>query len=154
MSDIEYTDDQVDEVEDVEATDSPRGLRRAANKSRKLEQELNDLRRELAFSKAGINPDDPKMRYFVRGYEGELTADAVRQAALDAGFITSQQPNAVQQQIAASQDRVMQAAAGAMYEDAAESAAIARLEAAMNEGGVDAMFEVARQYGIPIATEQ
>jgi len=43
---------------------------------------------------------------------------------------------------------------GAIYEDASEEAALARLESAMEEGGVEAMLEVARQYGIPTNIEQ
>lgn len=149
--DVETDDDGMDAPEET----SPRGLRRAANKSKKLEQELADARRELAFTKAGINPDDPKMRYFVKGYDGDMTAEAVRQAALEAGFLASQQgPDPQQQAIQASQQRVMTAAAGAVMEDSSEEAAYARLEQAMEEGGVDAMLDVARQYGIPIATEQ
>lgn len=149
--DVETDDDGMDAPEET----SPRGLRRAANKSKKLEQELADARRELAFTKAGINPDDPKMRYFVKGYDGDMTAEAVRQAALEAGFIASQQgPDPQQQAIQASQQRVMTAAAGAVMEDSSEEAAYARLEQAMEEGGVEAMLDVARQYGIPIATEQ
>lgn len=149
--DVETDDDGMDAPEET----SPRGLRRAANKSKKLEQELADARRELAFTKAGINPDDPKMRYFVKGYDGDMTAEAVRQAALEAGFLASQQgPDPQQQAIQASQQRVMTAAAGAVMEDSSEEAAYARLEQAMEEGGVEAMLDVARQYGIPIATEQ
>lgn len=154
-----YIEDDVesDDLEmDAPEESSPRGLRRAANKSKKLEQELLDAKRELAFAKAGINPDDPKMKYFVRGYDGDLTAEAVRQAALEAGFLASQQqgPDPQQQAIQASQQRVMTAAAGAAIEDSSEEAAYARLQSAMEEGGIDAMLDVARQYGIPIATEQ
>ena len=156
MSD-NYIEDEI-ETDDIDDSSdgSPRGLRRAANKSKKLESELAEMRRELAFTKAGINPDDPKMKYFVRGYDGEMTADAVRQAALEAGFLASQasQDDRIQQQAAASQNRIMTAAAGAIMEDSSEEAAYARMEAAMEEGGVDAMLDVARQYGIPIATEQ
>lgn len=153
-----YIDDDIEsnDVETDEASDSPRGLRRAANKSKKLEQELANAKKELAFIKAGINPDDPKMRYFVKGYEGEMSAEAVREAALEAGFLASQQsqPDPMKEAAAAAQQRVMAASAGGVYEDASEEAALARLEQAMEEGGVDAMLEVARQYGIPIATEQ
>lgn len=154
MSD-NYTDDFEDDFEDADVETSPRGLRRAANKSKKLENELSTLRRELAFTKAGINPDDPRMRYFVKGYDGELSSEAVRQAAMDAGFLQSQSsgPDPVMQQTAAAQNRVMQASGGAIVEDSTEEAAFARLEAAMEEGGVDAMLDVARQYGIPIQSE-
>jgi hypothetical protein len=153
-----YADEDydTDEVDESEASESPRGLRRAANKGKKLESENQQLKRELAFFKAGIDIDDPRMKYFTKGYEGELTADAVRQAAMEAGFLQTQSAaqNAQNQEIASAQQRVLTASAGAIYEDSSEDAAFSRLEQAMEEGGVDAMMEVARQYGIPIATEQ
>lgn len=155
MSD-NYTDTDIDS-DDIEPTGDSgdiKSLRRAASGKKKLEEELAQIRRELAFTKAGINPDDPKMRYFVKGYDGELTAEAVRAAAVEAGFLAQQASDPGLAQVAQSQDRVMSAAAGAITEDASESAALARLEAAMDEGGIDAMLEVARQYGIPIGTEQ
>lgn len=156
MSD-NYIDDEID-TDDIDSGTGESGdiksLRRAANGKKKLEQELANAKRELAFIKAGINPDDPKMRYFVKGYEGDLTSEAVRAAALEAGFLASQDRSEQAQAVQSAQERVMTAAAGAVIEDSSEAAALARMEQAMEEGGVDAMFEVARQYGIPIATEQ
>ena len=153
-----YIDDDLESDETEDATDegSPRGLRRAANKGKKLESENQQLKRELAFFKAGIDTDDPKMKYFAKGYDGEMTASAVRQAAVDAGFISleDQGQNLQTQAISASQARVITASAGAIMEDSSEEAAYARLESAMEEGGVEAMLDVARQYGIPIASEQ
>lgn len=155
---INYADEDYDteEIDESEASESPRGLRRAANKGKKLESENQQLKRELAFFKAGIDIDDPRMKYFAKGYDGELTADAVRQAAMEAGFLQTQSAaqNVQNQEIASAQQRVLTASAGAIYEDSSEDAAFSRLEQAMEEGGVDAMMEVARQYGIPIATEQ
>lgn len=153
-----YIEDEIDsdemETESVGDTGDIKSLRRAASGKKKLEQELADLRRELAFTKAGINPDDPKMRYFVRGYDGEMTAEAVRQAALEAGFLAAQSaPDPALQQTAAAQQRVALAAEGAAYDDISEQAVLNRMEEALNDGGPDAMFEVARQLGIPIATE-
>lgn len=155
MSD-NYTDTDIDS-DDIEPTGDSgdiKSLRRAASGKKKLEEELAQIRRELAFTKAGINPDDPKMRYFVKGYDGELTAEAVRAAAIEAGFLAQQTSDPGLAQVAQSQDRVMSAAAGAITEDASEQAALSRLEAAMDEGGIEQMLEVARQYGIPIGTEQ
>jgi hypothetical protein len=63
-------------------------LRLAASKSKKLEQELNELKRELAFAKAGLPMNDPKMNYFIKGYDGEMSAAAIREAALEAGFLS------------------------------------------------------------------
>ena len=154
MSD-NYIDPEIDAEDDSDVDDasSPRGLRRAANKSKKLEQQLAEAQREMAFLKAGINTEDPRMRYFVKGYDGEYTAEAVRQAALEAGFIQQQAQNPALAHSAAAQDRVMEASAGALLDDSSEQAALSRLAEAMNEGGMEAMLEVARQYGIPIGSE-
>lgn len=156
MSD-NYIDTDI-ESDDIESATGEAGdiksLRRAASGKKKLEEELAQIRRELAFTKAGINPDDPKMRYFIKGYDGDLTADAVRAAALEAGFLVQESTDPSVAQVAQSQQRVMSAAAGAAYEDVTEAAALARMESAMAEGGIEAMMDVARQYGIPIGSEQ
>ena len=130
-----------------------KSLRRAANSKKQLEKELADAKRELAFAKAGISLDDPKMKYFIKGYDGELSVTAVRQAALEGGFLEQRQPDPVQEQASAAESRVMQASAGAILEDTTEQAALSRLQNAMEEGGIDAMLDVARQYGIPIGSE-
>lgn len=157
---INYTDDDFDSDAEADAPEGDSGdiksLRRAANSKKKLEQELADAKRELAFARAGIDPEDPKMRYFVKGYDGEMTAQAVRAAATEAGFLAppTQQQSQQSQQMAAAQGNVMAASVGAMPEDMSENAALSRLEAAMNEGGITAMMDVARQYGIPTSIEQ
>lgn len=150
-----YTDDDDFDIEESDGSDI-KGLRRAASKGKRLEQELNQLKRELAFARAGIQMDDPKMGYFVKGYDGELSADSIRQAALEAGFLAaaaSDQQAQQTQQFAAAQQNVMSAAAGASNEDMSEEAVLFRMQQAMEEGGVTAMLDVARQYGIPIGSE-
>lgn len=157
MSD-NYTDDDFDSESDANGDAGDiKSLRRAANSKKKLEQELNELKRELAFAKAGLSMDDPKMKYFVKGYEGEMSADAIREAALEAGFLASQQVQEENPNLAAAgaaQQRVMQAASGVAYEGLTEEAALAQLESAMQEGGIDALLDVARQYGIPTHIDQ
>lgn len=151
MSD-NYTDETFGNDEQDQQEVTPKALREAANRSAKHKQEADTLRRENAFLKAGINADDARLAYFVKGYDGELSAEAIRKAAYDAGFIQPPQQGqqAQGQQIAAAEQRIMQAGAGAMGEGVTEAGAIARLEAAMSEGGVPAMLEVARQFGIPV----
>lgn len=158
MSD-NYTNDDLD-LEDDDAGTDIRSLRRAASAAKKLKAENAKLQREIAFAKAGLPLADPKMSYFIKGYDGELDAEAIREAAAQAGFISSQGEQAnleqqAQQQVSLeAQNRVMHASAGAFVEDASEAAALARMESAMNEGGMEAMLDVVRQYGIPIASEQ
>jgi ribosomal protein L12E/L44/L45/RPP1/RPP2 len=152
--DEDFSDD--DDLEQPEPQVDIKSLRKAANRSKKLEAELNSLRREMAFAKAGLPLDDPKMNYFVKGYEGEMSAEAIRQAALEAGFLASQSsqekaPDPALQAAAAAQTRVMQASAGAAVEGESEASALAHLEQAMAEGGIEAMIQVAQQYGIPTA---
>ena len=153
MSD--YTEDEFDsDMEDSDTGGDIKSLRRAANGKRKLEKELVSLRREMAFFKAGLPVDDPRMSYFIKGYDGEMNAEAIRDAAVDAGFleVVTEEPSNAEGQ-AAAQNRVMQASSGVAYEGATDEAAMARLDQAMEEGGVEAMLEVARQYGIPTNTE-
>ena len=151
----EYVNDEVDADEaDEQSEESPKGLRQAASKSKRLEAELASARRELAFAKAQIDINDSRMKYFVKGYDGEMTAEAIRQAAVEAGFLQDSSASSQNVEAADAQQRVVAASAGAIMEDASEEAALARLEAAMEEGGVDAMLEVARQYGIPTNIEQ
>ena len=153
-----YTDDDFDseETEPVGDGGDIKSLRRAASGKKKLEQELADLRRELAFAKAGLPMNDPKMNYFVKGYDGEMTAESIRQAALEAGFLASQvqseDPNVTA--AAAAQQRVMSASSGVSFEGLSEDAALAQLESAMEEGGIEAMLDVARQFGIPTNIDQ
>lgn len=154
MSD-NYTDDF--DLDDDDSTDI-RALRKAASAAKKLKAENTLMRRELAFAKAGIPLDDPKMNYFVKGYDGELEVEAIREAASSAGFIQVAQEQDVSespelQQTAQAQRRVMAASAGATSEDISEEAAIGRMELAMQEGGIEAMLDVARQYGIPTSVD-
>jgi DNA-binding PucR family transcriptional regulator len=156
MSD-NYTDDDFDL--DADDSNSIQALRRAANAAKKLKVENTRMKRELAFAKAGIPLTDPKMNYFVKGYEGELEPDAIREAATEAGFLATeaalqeQVSDANAEAVAYAQQRVMAASAGATSEDISEAAALARMESAMQEGGLEAMLDVARQYGIPTNAE-
>ena len=64
---------------------------------KRLEKEVKTLReqaetgvaatRALEFAKAGINLGDPKAGVFVRGYDGELTEDAIKAAGVDFGLV-------------------------------------------------------------------
>lgn len=64
---------------------------------RKLEAENKALRekaaaaetaqRELAFVKAGVDVNAPIAKYFVKGYDGDLSPDAIREAAAEANLI-------------------------------------------------------------------
>lgn len=72
--------------EDLVPRSQIRALEEKARKAGELETELAELKRRGAFSEAGINPADPKTKYFVKGYDGELTPEAIRAEAEAAGL--------------------------------------------------------------------
>lgn len=63
-----------------------RASRAEAEQAKVEAAEAATLRRELAFRRAGVDPDDPKAKYFVKGYDGELTAEAIKAEADAAGI--------------------------------------------------------------------
>ncbi len=78
---------------------------------RKLEEEVKALRqtaaeaeaakRELAFVKAGVPMDNPASKYFVKGYDGDFSPEAIRAAAEEANLIA---PSVQTQQVQAEQN--------------------------------------------------
>lgn len=54
-----------------------------------LREQLAAQSREAAFLRAGIPVDDPAAKYFVRGYDGELTVEAIKAAAVEARIIAT-----------------------------------------------------------------
>jgi cell division septum initiation protein DivIVA len=65
-------------------------LEKEAKELRKQVAEFSVTQRELAFAKAGIDPASPQAKYFVKGYDGDLTPEAIRAAAEEAQLITPQ----------------------------------------------------------------
>lgn len=151
----EYSDD-----DDLEVEQPPRSnpseiasLRAAADKGKKLEPKVQKLERENAFLRAGIDPEDQKLGYFYRGYDGELSPEAIRAAAQEAGFIAPPQADPAVQAHQQGQQQVMAASQGTESEYDPQGAIYA-LEKAMAEGGVEAMMQVGQQYGLKIARPQ
>lgn len=48
--------------------------------------------RKLAFAEAGIKLDDPRAKYFVAGYDGEINPEAIKAAAFEGGFLSPPEP--------------------------------------------------------------
>jgi ribosomal protein L12E/L44/L45/RPP1/RPP2 len=67
-------------------------LREAADRGKEATKKAEQLERENAFLKAGIDTEDPRMSYFVKGYQGELTKDAILAEATTAGFVQAPAP--------------------------------------------------------------
>ncbi len=141
---------------DFDHEDDIPSLRRAASKAKALEKERDALLRQQAFLRAGVNVDDPKMKYFVAGYDGEVTPEAIRKEATQAGFLGAEerqaqadataqlaQTQAVEDRIARAGSPTAGALGGATHEQ--------QLEEAFASGGTQAMLAKAAEFGIPIS---
>ena len=62
-------------------------LEKELQQSKQALAEAEAIKRENAFMKAGIPMDDPMAKYFVKGYDGEISAEAIRAAAQEANLI-------------------------------------------------------------------
>ena len=135
--------DFTDSEEEIQETRNPLRTR-----IKSLEEEIKSLRqnaveaeqakREMAFMKAGIDTGDVAAKYFVKGYDGELTVDAIKQAAAEARLLS---PNVPVETLSEQQawNRTNQVAAGA--ESASEIPDLqARLDAASSEAEILAIL--------------
>jgi hypothetical protein len=101
MSDSNYEFE--DEVEDQATRKDPvrarmRELEQQVKAFEAKAKEAEAAQRELAFVKAGVNPDSAAAKYFVKGYDGELTPEAIRAAAEEANLVSSEKKEAAGEQ--------------------------------------------------------
>lgn len=140
----EHEDDPA-ENKGMVSRDQIRALEKKAKKADELEAELAKRDREVAFRKAGVDPDDAKARYFVKGYDGELTAEAIRKEAEGIGLVAVQEPTPEEKEAAAAEGRVVGASSGAPpTTPGGEAAMRAEFEAADTS---EKIVAVARKYG-------
>ena len=115
-SDFEFEDEAQDQ-----ATRNPirARMRELEDRNKALEaqaKEAEGAKRELAFVKAGVDPDAAGAKWFVKGYDGEFTAEAIRAAAEEANLIPSQKKEVAAEQQA--WNRVAQASRAGETSDA------------------------------------
>lgn len=104
-------DDGLDDVEgtpDLVPRAHIRDLEAKAKRTDELEAQLAQAQKDAAFTQALGTTTDPRLDYFRRGYQGDVTPDAIRQAATEAGFLATKSqpptptpPNASPQDLAA-----------------------------------------------------
>jgi hypothetical protein len=87
-----YDDDDQPETSDTQNPVRARmkQLEKENREYKKMLAETEQVKRELAFAKLGVDSNDPKFKYFVKAYDGELSPEAVRQALEEAQLITPQ----------------------------------------------------------------
>lgn len=65
-------------------------LRRAAEGGKAAKAEAEMLRRELAFTKAGIDTSSKPAQALLKGYDGELTPEAIKAEAQEWGLVKTE----------------------------------------------------------------
>ena len=141
-SDFEFED----EAQDQAARKDPvrarmRELEQQVKAFEAKAKEAEAATRELAFVKAGVDPDSAAAKYFVKGYDGELTAEAIRAAAEEASLIPSQKKEVAAEQQA--WNRVAQASRAGETSDAPVDYS-QRINAAKSSDEVMALLAQAR----------
>jgi hypothetical protein len=97
-TDFDVDDNDLDDNDGTEAATERNPLRA---EMRKLAKENKALRataeansgaaRELAFIKAGIDLAGPGAKSFLKAYDGELTAEAIKAAAVEDGLVAAEE---------------------------------------------------------------
>lgn len=128
-----------------------KALREAADRAKALERENADLRRDRAFRQAGIDPDDKKVSYFVKGYEGDLDPSAIRTEAREAGFLPEPGPTPEQKEQLDGQSRIGQIVSQSQPQGGQAPEAV--MEQAFNEGGQQGLLNAMAQLGIPVSED-
>lgn len=136
--------------------------RRERSEAKKAQEAAEALKRENAFLRAGIDPNGDEENlatYFVNGYKGELTPEAIRAAAEKIGLYESVALPGQQQQVAQENQQQLEAAGRianiAGSADAApdqQTQQIKALQDSLNAGGIEAMTETLGAMGVPRAT--
>jgi hypothetical protein len=124
-----------------------RDLEAKAREADDLRARLTELERDNAFTRAlGPAAEHPGTKYFVKGYEGELTVDAIRAAASEAGFLTEpeqQRAGASPEELSAHQ-RMAAASTGA-----GTSGAIPLEDAIAQAGSAEEVMTLMERAGFP-----
>lgn len=90
MTEDVTNDDGTIQTDSDDDRDHLRTLREKAKQADRLERELTELRRKDVFRDAGLDPANRQHSYFMRGYDGDLDVEKIRQEAAEAGFLTSE----------------------------------------------------------------
>lgn len=102
--------------------------------------------RKLAFAEAGVPLGDPKAKYFVKGYEGDVDAAAIKAEWVQFSGASGQEAAADHSDAIAAAQRIADASTGASADDANRRQRYEdELAAARNENEV---LEVIRKYNV------
>lgn len=121
-----------------------RALERDAKSARKTTDENAQLKRELAFAKAGVELTEKQQKSVLANIDGDLTADAIKAEAAELGFIAAP-PAPSDTDEAKALDRIATASTGS--ESSPDDDPIARLTRAAEEGGQEGILAELQRAG-------
>jgi hypothetical protein len=82
----EDEDDQMQETNPVRAR--MKQLEKENREFKKRLAEAETAQKEMAFIKGGLDMNHPMAKYFLKGYDGDLSPDAIKNALVEAQLIT------------------------------------------------------------------
>ena len=145
----EYSEDDQQERRQDPVRAQLRKLEKEVREKNDLLSKYAEMERKMAFTEAGINASDPKFKYFIKGYDGEMTPEAISLAAQEAQLITPQ--GSVSQEERSAWQQTNKIAAGA--ETASEGPSwIKRIQDAGSENEIAAIFAEAQAQGIDLSS--
>lgn len=147
----DYSEDDFTEQE------SSNGSNPVRQRMKQLEKELREANKQLAataeaskklaFLEAGVPLDSPMAKYFIKGYDGDLNPEAIREAALEAQLIApAQKVDDTDKQAWRETNRI---AAGSEVSPAPPGW-IQRINAANSESELMSIFAEAQAQGIDL----
>jgi hypothetical protein len=143
----EFDDSSEDEQDEQSLPAKLRAQLKEANKLLKAERERAEANagaaRRVAFEDAGI-PRTKQTSFFMDKYDGELSEEAIKQAAIDNGFLETMTPE-VESQVAAleTQSDVFQGASTPLAPESSE----AMYEEMRKAKDADEINRIAQRYG-------
>lgn len=149
-----FDDYSEDDFTEQESNNSSNPVRQ---RMKQLEKELREANKQLAataeaskklaFLEAGVPLDSPMAKYFIKGYDGDLNPEAIREAALEAQLIAPpQQVDDTDKQAWRETNRI---AAGSEVSPAPPGW-IERINAANSESELMSIFAEAQAQGIDL----
>ena len=109
--DLGPDDDLEPAAKSTEKANWRRKLEADAEAGRQAQAEAAAAKKELAFIRAGVDLDSPQGKLLAKAYDGDLTPDAVKAAAVEFGILAAEAPQVSQAELAA-HDRIAAASGG------------------------------------------
>lgn len=89
MSEYDYEDEQPETPNTNPVRARMKELEKRLAEAEKRAQEAETAARKAVFLEAGIDPSSKMAQYFIKAYDGDLTPEAVKQAAMEANLIST-----------------------------------------------------------------